>query len=101
MDITVTITKDSHDCVLAQLRKKENGDDDLTVTEWVQGAIDGKVNKCMKRADPVAVLEAEKLVLEGEKSSLKSEKSALEGEKSSLKSEKSALEARVAELESA
>ena len=80
MDITVTITKDSHDCVLAQLRKKENGDDDLTVTEWVQGAIDGKVNKCMKRADPVAVLEAEKLA---------------------LKSEKSALEAKVRELESA
>ena len=64
MDITVTITKDSHDCVLAQLRKKENGDDDLTVTEWVQGAIDGKVNKCLKRADPVAVLEAEKAALE-------------------------------------
>jgi hypothetical protein len=64
MDIKVTITKEAHDCVLAQLRKKENGDDDLTVTEWVQGAIDAKVNRCMKRADPVAVLEAEKTALE-------------------------------------
>ena len=47
MDITVTITQEAHDCVLAQLRKKDNGDDDLTVTEWVQGAIDGKVNRCI------------------------------------------------------
>ena len=87
MNITVTITQEAHDCVLAQSRKNPDGSDAVTVQEWVQGAIDGKVNKCMKRADPVAVLEAEKL--------------ALEGEKSSLKSEKSALEARVAELESA
>ena len=72
MDITVTITQEAHDCVLAQLRKKDNGDDDLTVTEWVQGAIDGKVNKCMKRADPVGVLEAEKAALEAKVRELES-----------------------------
>ena len=72
MEITVTITQEAHDCVLSQLRKKENGDDDLTVTEWVQGAIDGKVNKCMKRANPVAVLEAEKAALQAKIQELES-----------------------------
>ncbi len=71
MEITVTITQEAHDCVLSQLRKKENGDDDLTVTEWLQGAIDGKVNKCMKRANPVAVLEAEKAALQAKIQELK------------------------------
>ena len=72
MELTVTITQEAHDCVLSQLRKKENGDDDLTVTEWVQGAIDGKVNKCMKRANPVAVLEAEKAALQAKIQELES-----------------------------
>jgi len=72
MEITVTITQLAHDCVLSQLRKKENGDDDLTVQEWVQGAIDGKVNKCMKRANPVAVLEAEKAALQAKIQELES-----------------------------
>lgn len=71
MEITVTITQEAHDCVLSQLRKKENGDDDLTVTEWLQGAIDGKVNKCMKRANPVAVLEAENAALQAKIQELK------------------------------
>tara|TARA_R100001377_G_scaffold14891_1_gene7582 strand:- start:16 stop:237 length:222 start_codon:yes stop_codon:yes gene_type:complete len=64
MNITVTITQEAHDCVLAQSRKNPDGSDAVTVQEWVQGAIDGKVNKCRKRADPVAVLEAEKAALE-------------------------------------
>ena len=72
LTITVTITQEAHDCVLSQLRKKENGDDDLTVQEWVQGAIDGKVNKCMKRANPVAVLEAEKAALQAKIQELES-----------------------------
>tara|TARA_R100001530_G_scaffold80547_2_gene56232 strand:+ start:54 stop:275 length:222 start_codon:yes stop_codon:yes gene_type:complete len=72
MELTVTITQEAHDCVLSQLRKKENGDDGLTVQEWVQGAIDGKVNKCMKRANPVAVLEAEKAALQAKIQELES-----------------------------
>lgn len=57
MDITVTITQEQHDCVLAGLRKKNTGTDkdpvlvdDLTVNEWLQNAINGKANSCKKRA---------------------------------------------------
>tara|TARA_R110000787_G_scaffold95536_1_gene198602 strand:+ start:3521 stop:3748 length:228 start_codon:yes stop_codon:yes gene_type:complete len=66
MDITVKITQEAHDCVLSQLRKKVDAGDppDLTVQQWLQDAIDGKVNWCMKKTNPVAVLEAEKSALE-------------------------------------
>jgi len=72
MEITVTITQEAHDCVLAQLRKGINGEADLTVEAWVQDALDGKVNWCMKRANPVAVLEAEKAALQAKIQELES-----------------------------
>lgn len=50
MDITVELTQEEHDYTLAGLRKKEDGSDDLTVKEWLQVALDGKVNNCKKRA---------------------------------------------------
>ena len=70
MDIAVTISQNDHDIVLSQLRKKEDGSDDLTVSEWVQQALDGKINACLKRADPVKVLERENLALRQERDSL-------------------------------
>ena len=78
MDLTVTISQEAHDCVLAQLHKKEPGVEEQTVTEWLQAAIDGKVNWCMKRNNPVAVLEAEKAALAAEKEALEKRVSDLE-----------------------
>ena len=66
MKIEVTITQDEHDCVFSQLRKHQGDGDlpDLTVQQWLQDAIDGKINWCQKRSNPVAVLEAEKAALQ-------------------------------------
>ena len=50
MKIEVEITQEQHDCMLAGLRKNRDGSDDLTVQEWLQAALDGKVHNCMKRA---------------------------------------------------
>tara|TARA_R110002020_G_scaffold266858_1_gene481887 strand:+ start:291 stop:512 length:222 start_codon:yes stop_codon:yes gene_type:complete len=72
MELKVTITQEQHDVMLSQLRKDENGDDDLTCQEWLQEAIDGKVANCQKRADPVAVLEAEKAALQAKIQELES-----------------------------
>ena len=80
MDITVTITQESHDCVLGTLRKKVSDGDlpSLTVQQWLQDAIDGKINWCKKKTNPVAVLEAEKAALESEKSALEEKVRVLE-----------------------
>ena len=59
MDITVQMTKEQHACVFAQLRKNEDGSDALTVQEWLQGALNGKINNCMKRNDPLMFLRLE------------------------------------------
>lgn len=72
MELKVEISQEAHDCVLSQLRKKETGVEELTVTEWLQDAIDGKVNWCMKRQNPVAVLEAEKAALQAKIQELES-----------------------------
>ena len=55
MDITISVSKTDHDLVLTQLRKNSDGTDDLTVAAWLEGALNGKINNCRKRADPIAV----------------------------------------------
>lgn len=80
MDITLTITQTDHDLVLSQLRKKDDGTDDLTVLEWAQQSLNGKILQCRKRSEPVAVLEAEKAALESEKTALQQRIAELEAE---------------------
>lgn len=55
MEITTQISQSDHDVLLAQLRKKDDGSDDLTVTKWLQDALNGKIYQCQKRANPEKV----------------------------------------------
>jgi len=50
MSLTVNSTKEDEDLVLSQLRKKEDGTDDLTPQQWLEEAWVGKVNCCKKHA---------------------------------------------------
>lgn len=96
MDITITITQEMHDCMLAQLRKKEDGSDDLTVQEWAQGALDGKANKCLKNMNPAKVAEREVAAAEAKAAT---DISAAQALQAAAEADKAALVARVAELE--
>lgn len=51
MQIIIELTTEQHDLILSQLRKKEDGSDDITVKKWLEEALSGKLNNCTKRKD--------------------------------------------------
>lgn len=74
MDITVTLSLEDHDLVLRNLRE------DLTVQEWIQAALDGKVSNCRKREYPEAIAQREAAVAQRAAEELRSQLSTVQAE---------------------
>lgn len=71
MILNTRISQEDYDLVFSQLRKDPiTGEALLSVERWLQEALNGKINNCAKRANPVAVLEKENAVLRAEKEKL-------------------------------
>lgn len=63
--------KEKHDCILGQLRKHEDGSDDLTVEQWLVETFEGKANACARRINPTHNADTRNTALKEEINALK------------------------------